>query len=226
MKLILTCEHAGNKIPEKYLPFFEAQKTVLETHRGFDPGALDLFRKLSSLSDLKAFHLESRLLIEVNRSLHHPALFSEFTRHLSKSEKEILIKKYYLPYRDLVEAGINQYIRKGEEVLHFSVHSFTPQLNGNIRNTDIGLLYDPARPAEKEFCHRFKRSMKFQMPELKIRFNYPYLGIADGFTTYLRKKFPQGYSGIEIEVNQKYVAENKMKSEIKNAILQTLKRSK
>ena len=226
MKLILTCEHAGNNIPEKHLHLFEAQKTVLETHRGYDPGAFDLFRELSSLSDFKAFHLESRLLIEVNRSLHHPALFSEFTGHLSNSEKEILIKKYYLPYRNLVEAGINQYIKKGEEVLHFSVHSFTPELNGNIRNTDIGLLYDPARPSEKEFCERFKKGMKFLKPGLKVRFNYPYLGIADGFTTYLRKKFPQGYSGIELEVNQKYVAENKMESGIKNAILETLKRSK
>ena len=226
MKLVLTCEHAGNQVPKKYLHLFEAHSTVLQTHRGYDPGAYDLFKNISPLANFKASHLESRLLVEVNRSLHHSALFSEFTRDLSKSEKEILVEKYYLPYRNRVEDAINSFITEGEEVLHFSVHSFTPQLDGKTRNADIGLLYDPARPNEKDFCQGFKKSLKFLKPSLKVRFNYPYLGSADGFTTYLRKKFPAQYSGIELEVNQKFAAENKMQPEIKKVILEALQKSK
>jgi hypothetical protein len=38
-----------------------------------------------------------------------------------------------------------------------------------------------------------------------VRRNYPYRGDADGLTTHLRKRYPDGrYTGVEIEVNQKH----------------------
>ncbi len=225
MKLVLTCEHAGNKIMGNFRHLFEGERSVLKTHRGYDPGAFDLYKALVPLGDFKAEHMESRLLIEVNRSLHHPLLFSEFTRHLSLSEKKKLIEGYYLPYRNSVETAIRTYLRTGEEVLHFSVHSFTPQFHGKVRNADIGLLYDPGKQKEKEFCKRFKGVLKLPDPTMRVRFNYPYLGKADGFTTYLRKRFPQNYSGIELEVNQKYVFGNKMEQGIKLSILEALQKS-
>jgi hypothetical protein len=44
------------------------------------------------------------------------------------------------------------------------------------------------------------------LPGLVIEFNKPYAGIDDGFTTYLRAKFKDAeYSGIEIEISQKWV---------------------
>ena len=103
------------------------------------------------------------------------------------------------------------------------MHTFTPKLNEEIRNTDIGLLYDPTRSEEKEFSKKFKQNIKNHNPDLKIRFNYPYLGKADGFTTYLRKKFPENYLGIELEVNQKFVSQNQMDHQIKNAVFLALK---
>jgi len=51
-----------------------------------------------------------------------------------------------------------------------------------------------------------------------VRFNYPYLGKADGFTTYLRKQFPANYMGIELEVNQAFSVENKMPESLKNSL--------
>ena len=42
--------------------------------------------------------------------------------------------------------------------------------------------------------------------ELKIRRNFPYLGTADGFTTFLRKQFDgKYYAGVEIEINQHFL---------------------
>jgi len=39
-----------------------------------------------------------------------------------------------------------------------------------------------------------------------VRRNYPYAGKNDGFTTYLRRRFPSdAYLGIELEINQKHV---------------------
>ena len=222
MKLILTCEHAFNTIPQEYQDLFINSQEILEFHRGYDPGALDLFNELKDLADFSFFQETGRLLIEVNRSKGHSNLFSEFTKNLSETSKTRLLDEYYFPYRNSVEKQISSLIGKGEKLLHFSVHTFTPNLNEEIRNTDIGLLYDPTRSAEKEFCINFKRNLKDQNPELKIRFNYPYLGKADGFTTYLRKKFPENYMGIELEVNQNFVSKNQMDHQIKNAVYKAL----
>jgi predicted N-formylglutamate amidohydrolase len=63
LKLILTCEHGGNKIPNEYVYLFQENQKVLETHRGFDLGALDTFDYLKSLSDYSKASTTSRLLI-------------------------------------------------------------------------------------------------------------------------------------------------------------------
>ncbi len=223
MKLVLTCEHAGNYIPEEYKNLFGDNLDVLETHRGYDPGAFDLFCILKELASYHRSHNVSRLLIEVNRSLHHPSLFSEYSRNLPSEIKNRLIKEFYETYRKEVQHAISELITAGEEVLHLSIHSFTPQLNGEVRNTDIGLLYDPARKTEVNFCRALKRELLLNESSYRIRANYPYRGTADGFTTSLRKKFKVKYTGIEIEVNQKFAVKNKMDMKLKRNFFSSLK---
>jgi len=222
MKLVLTCEHGGNKIPTKYLPLFANAQEALNSHQGLDLGSLDLFHHLSKLACFSQSNTISRLLIEINRSLRLRNLFSEFTTNLSFKETFELIDSFYFPYRFEVEKKISELIDKGEEVLHLSVHSFTPVWKGESRNADIGLLYDPSKAREKDFCKNFKQQLLLQSPSLKIRYNYPYLGIADGFTTYLRERFPKNYSGIELEVNQKFASQNKMEPGLKTSIFNAL----
>ena len=221
LKLILTCEHGGNVIPEKYASYFK-NKIILNTHRGFDLGALDLFEYLKELSDISQASTTSRLLIELNRSLHHNNLFSEFSKGLSPIEKEQLIHSYYLEYRNKVENQIRKFIATGETVIHISVHSFTPILNKNLRNCDIGLLFDSKKTLEKQFCQLFKAAILKKQPEYRIRFNYPYLGKADGFTSYLRKQFTENYLGIELEINQKFSKNNVMDSQLKETLYAVL----
>ncbi|MEO8933316.1 MAG: N-formylglutamate amidohydrolase, partial [Xanthomarina sp.] len=171
LKLVLTCEHGGNIIPEKYGAYFKNQPEILNTHRGFDLGALDLFEYLKPLSYFSLSSATSRLLIELNRSLHHKNLFSEFSLKLSKEEKKHLIQSYYLKYRDTVENKIRELIQGEETVLHISIHSFTPVLNDHIRNCDIGLLFDPKRNFEKQFSKNFKENILKINPEYHVRFN-------------------------------------------------------
>tara|TARA_R110001592_G_scaffold88420_3_gene260470 strand:- start:575 stop:1249 length:675 start_codon:yes stop_codon:yes gene_type:complete len=223
MKIVLTCEHGGNEVPGHQQHLFSSNKQILHTHRGLDLGALDLFNQLKPLADFSISSTTSRLLIELNRSLHHKNLFSEFSKTLSTSEKKELINSYYLVYRNKVENSIRNYIKEENKVLHISVHSFTPILNSIERNCDIGLLYDSSNPNEKEFSHQFRKKVLEQNPLLNVRYNYPYLGKMDGFTTYLRKQFPCNYRGIEIEVNQKYALENKMDSAICEVLYSVLK---
>ncbi len=191
MKLILTCEHGGNDIPKPYRSLFKGKESLLQSHRGYDPGTLDLFKDVEELASFSKSNTISRLLIELNRSLHHPRLFSEISKPCGMHLKKELINTYYLPYRLSVEKEIEKEIEKNNKVLHLSLHSFAPQLNGEVRNCDIGLLYDPKREAEKQFCREIKLHLKELSPSLKIRYNYPYSGSSDGFTTYLRNRFPE-----------------------------------
>ena len=45
-KYFLSCEHGGNHIPTAYQPLFKGAEEVLASHRGWDPGALELFHAL------------------------------------------------------------------------------------------------------------------------------------------------------------------------------------
>lgn len=223
MILALTCEHAGNTIPDEFASYFKNKESVLNSHRGIDLGSLDAFNYLKPLSHFSSYIQTSRLLIELNRSLHHNKLFSEFSRGLSKKEKERLVNDYYLNYRNKIEKNIKQYINSEETVLHISIHSFTPVLNSEIRNCDIGLLFDSRKLEEKQFCKTFKTDILKVNKDYKVRFNYPYLGKADGLTTYLRIQFPENYIGVELEINQKFAMSNVLDKQLKQDLYAVLK---
>jgi predicted N-formylglutamate amidohydrolase len=227
--VLITCEHGGNQIPEAYREAFAVEDEWLASHRGYDIGALELYRLLAEgLADEQDYSETSRLLVELNRSEHHSNLFSKATKSLPKTIRENILQEHYRPYRERVEANIRKHITKGRKVLHISVHSFTPVLNGEERNTDIGLLYDPKSKAERDLSLLWKDFFKNCIFKVSVRFNYPYKGTADGFTTYLRKQFTaDSYAGIELEVNQKFplgdpVKWEKMKVCIKDSLAEAI----
>ncbi|GGF99612.1 N-formylglutamate amidohydrolase [Pontibacter amylolyticus] len=205
LRLLLTCEHGGNLIPAAYAPLFQGHEEILNTHQGSDIGALELYNTLKPIADVGFYAETSRLLVELNRSLHHAKLFSSYTQVLPPAEKERLLEKHYKPYREQVEQMVSDFVSAGRGVLHVAVHTFTPVLNGEERQADIGLLYDPKRKHEQAFSKDWKAALNKADKDLLVRFNYPYLGISDGFPTYLRRKFTANeYVGIELEVNQKF----------------------
>lgn len=216
---IVTCEHAGNIIPAPYKKHFTGKKRLLESHRGYDIGALPLARALSRALDCPLhFTRVSRLLVDCNRSRGSRNLFSEISRGLGSAERGKIIMHHYDPYRKEVEDDIAATIAAGAAVLHFSVHSFTPVLEGVVRNTDLGILYDPARALEREFCRRLVPLLERELPGMRIRLNYPYRGTSDGFTSHLRKKFPgESYLGIEIEANQALLAKRGVNAVVRRA---------
>jgi predicted N-formylglutamate amidohydrolase len=217
---VITCEHGGNSIPGAFASlFFDAEaQHALNSHRGWDPGALALFDRLEPLADFSNAATVSRLLVELNRSLFHHNLFSKFTKGLSDQDRTLVLEKYYTPYRQKVQAAIKQLIEEGHVVYHLSIHSFTPVLDGVVRNADIGLLYDPLRRLENDLCNQWKNIFLRLIPEVRIRFNYPYKGTDDGFTTHLRKQFPDNYAGIEFELNQEWANDDQAYSIIYRSV--------
>lgn len=218
IRWVLSCEHGGNEIPPAYAPLFKEAQEILQTHRGWDPGALNLYKLLTPLADYSHHSTVSRLLVELNRSLHHPNLFSAYTKILPGKEKQQLLGMYYQPYRKAVQEAIHEFIEQQSTVVHLSIHSFTPVLHGDERKADIGLLYDPKRSLEKSVCQEWKALLQEHLPQFTIRYNYPYRGNADGFTTYLRKQFPNSYGGIELELNQRWANKQEVYEAIRDSL--------
>lgn len=213
-QLIITCEHAGNDVPEEFRHLFEGNPGVLETHRGIDIGALELTNSISELLKKEPYlHTVTRLLVDLNRSTQSPTLFSEFTREQPLHIREKIFKKYYQPHRNKIEEKINQVIADGEQAIHVGVHTFTPIWENEEREVDVGFLFDPRSKAEQHFCYLWRHELNQRSSELRLKMNEPYRGTMDGFTTYLRRQFSgNDYLGMEIEVNQRFT-ESSLESE-------------
>ena len=203
--LLLSCEHGGNRVPAEFSRLFRGQDAMLATHRGYDIGALEAARYLRDQLQLPLISATvTRLLVDLNRSPGHPRRFSEFTRDLDAPIRDSILQRYYDPYRRQVETQVAEGVAGRGRVFHLSVHSFVPALDGRERSCDIGLLYDPSRPLELAFCRDWQQRLQVLAPELVVRRNYPYRGVADGLVTFLRKRFgPRQYAGIELEINQR-----------------------
>lgn len=207
---LLTCEHAGCRVPGELAVLFAGREAELASHRGWDPGALELAGHLAvTLGAPLYFSRVSRLVVELNRSEQHPRLFSEHSRSLPRQQRQRLLERYHRPFRRAVEASVRRRSAEDHRVLHLSVHTFTPVWQGWQRRTDLGLLYDPSRAPERDLAAAWKRELARRLPGWTIRRNHPYRGVADGHTTHLRKLFGPGeYLGLELEVSQRLVLED------------------
>lgn len=202
--ILLTCEHGGRDVPAAYRPVFDGQEAVLESHRGYDIGALGVALRMASGLSAPIIHSTvTRLLVDLNRSLDHPGVWSEFTRELPVREREVIAEAFYTPHRESVWRTVAAAVAVGHRVLHVGVHSCADELAGVRRDLDIALLFDDARVRETDFCRRWRAELAGQAGHLRYRFNEPYRGADDGLTTTLRARFdPADYLGIEVELRQ------------------------
>jgi len=222
--IVMTCEHGGRRVPRRYRALFAGHEALLESHRAWDRGALAVARALSARLEVELHHATTtRLLVDLNRSRHHRGLFSEITRTLPRRERDRLLAELYAPFRDRVATVVAQAAARGP-VLHLSVHSFTPVLDGRARRVDVGLLYDPGRQAELTLCGPWAEALQRQLPSLRVRRNAPYRGATDGHVTAFRRQYDDAtYRGVEIEVSQRLIP--KEAATIAQALALTLQRT-
>ena len=207
--LIITCEHGGHEVPAEYQQLFTEQTALLASHRGWDAGALAVARHIArSLSRPLFATTITRLLIDSNRSLRHPRLFSPLTAALPRTRREEIIQRHYQPHRESILAEVARLTKTGNTALHLAIHSFTPVLNGQTRRAELGLLYDSARLWERDLCRAWQTELRRLRPDWTVRRNYPYRGKSDGLATALRAQYrEEDYLGIEVEINQRLLAD-------------------
>lgn len=221
--LLISCEHAGNKVPREFQDRVTPElEVLLSTHRGWDRGALQIAKEISRTENAPLYFTElSRLLIDCNRSLHHKNCYGPTFQDAPLEVKEQIARDFYHPYRQTVVEGIERLRRGGQKVLHCAFHSFTPSLDGIERNAEFGLLYDPGRASERRWADEILQKMNLQNFPGRMRRNYPYLGKSDGFTKFLRTQFSDSaYAGFELEFSQKLFEDPAMVGNLKKHMIQ------
>ncbi|MEQ1855335.1 MAG: N-formylglutamate amidohydrolase [Longimicrobiales bacterium] len=223
--VLVTSEHGGNDVPSEHRALFRGYRALLDSHRGWDPGTLDLAgRMASALAAPLVASTVTRLLVDLNRSPHNPRVFSEVTRALPREDRRALLERWHSPHWDAARAALDRGTRASRRVLHLGIHSFTPILNGMTRRPDVALLYDPARASERDLAVAWARALSAALPECVVGRNDPYRGNTDGLATAMRRQRPASkYVGIEVEINQRHVGRSgRFPVWVADALLETL----
>lgn len=202
---LITCEHASNRVPERWRGLFAGSEAILAGHRGWDPGAAELGALLATRLDAPLLEGEiTRLLIDLNRPAGHPQRFSQFSRQLPASEQRELEIGYWQPHWERFGAYLDTLPGR---IVHLACHSFTPVKEGRERAVDIGLLYDPGRPRERDWCRDFRARLQQQLPGCRIQMNQPYRGVSSSLGQHHRRYYGDGrFISVEIEINQGRIA--------------------
>jgi len=148
--VLLICDHASNLIPAGYDDLGLAPD-LLHRHIAYDIGAADVTRRLSGLLDCPAiFSGYSRLFVDVNRQADNPGWMPEVSDHIDVpgnrdlDAREIAKRKarYFDPYHAAVEGLIEGFLARDIVPALYSMHSFTPIMDGVERPWHAGILWN------------------------------------------------------------------------------------
>jgi predicted N-formylglutamate amidohydrolase len=209
--MVLVADHAGRELPEEYgnlgLPASE-----FDRHIAYDIGVESVTRELARALDVPAVMARfSRLLIDPNRGEDDPTLIRQLydgtvvaaNYPLSEEERERRLERYYRPYHDAVGSMVASVAgESGAAPFIFSVHSFTPSMQGRARPWHAGVLWDSDPRAVHPLIE-----MLSQDPMLVVGDNEPYDGALRGDTLY-RHAIVNGYAHVLIEIRQDLIGDD------------------
>ena len=209
--LVLSCDHAVFAVPEWYREKFRESEDLLASPEGWDPGALNLAQAFAMKTHTPLAHGEvTRLLIDLSLAPDDPKRFSDHVESLTGEQREKLHQRYFASYMDQQRERIRSGLRISPPVVHLSIHTFPRERDGMMVGTDIGVLFDPKRPAEKELASRWLTSLRAGAPELRFDLNRPRESTENGLLAMLRQEFPDPeYIAVELEVCQSFFLEGK-----------------
>jgi predicted N-formylglutamate amidohydrolase len=174
---VLVCDHASNWVPPS-LKSLGLPPGELDRHIAWDPGALELAHRLSSLLDAPLVHATvSRLVLDVNRDpSHHSSVVtvSEDTvipgnQELSAQERSRRVRSIYEPYHQALGSVVERCIARNAAPQVVSVHSFTPVYRKERRPWHIGVLSGDDRRLSQPLLELLRAGGQFHVGD-----NQPY----------------------------------------------------
>lgn len=201
--VLILCEHASNAFPDAF-GTLGLDAATRASHVAWDPGALDIAKRLSAAWAVPLVHSAvSRLVYDCNRPPEAPDAMpakSEIydipgNRDLSEAERARRVRAVYAPFVAAVDAAIDR-AHPGAIV---TVHSFTPIYFGRSRSVEIGVLYD----ADTRLADAL---LACDWGGYEVRGNDPY-GPEDGVTHSLRQHaLARGLPNVMIEIRNDLLA--------------------
>ena len=210
--LVLVADHAGRALPEEYgdlgLPASE-----FDRHIAYDIGVEAVTRKLAAATGAPAVIANfSRLLIDANRGEDDPTLIRQLydgtivpaNYPMSEAERERRLERYYRPYHDAVGSRVaSAAAQSGQAPFIFSIHSFTPRMQGRERPWHVGILWDSDDRAVRPLI-----DMLAAEPGLVVGDNEPYDGALRGDTMF-RHAIVNGFAHALVEIRQDLIAHDR-----------------
>ncbi len=212
---LISCETGGRRVPAHWSSLRaqadrrdDTDPRVLPRTVASDASGRYAARRLAE--NLRAPLIENEYsldCVDVTRSVHHRQLFSDTARKLDSLQRAKLLDQIYHPYRERVRSAIKIGLRQSPILIHLSVRTFAASSKGHMRRTDVGLLYDPSREDEVDFCLDWIDDLYEIAPMLRVRRNYPRRGTQDSITRAMRTEFSnQPYIGIELALNRAWAS--------------------
>lgn len=166
LPVLLVCDHASNRFPRS-LGTMGLDYLDRVSHIALDIGAGAVAKALAN--NLKATAVlaqYSRLIVDCNRELIDDSAFLECSdgvdvpgnNDLQESEKEKRASEIYWPYHNAIKNQIVRLKKYGIDPVVISIHSFTPVMNGNDREWEIGVLWDKDSVTAEIFLTRLVES--------------------------------------------------------------------
>ncbi len=205
--LVLSCEHASWTLPPGV--DLGVSHADLQSQAGWDHGAFDIISRLSEAVGLPV-HTGSftRMFVDLNRPEHHADVIPKVSygapvpgnATLGDGDRSARLALFHRPYWDAVRRDVAARLVDPGRVLHFSSHTFSPELDPANRTYDVGVLYDPAHGFEASLAEQLMFALR--AAGLDVRANQPYSGVGPAICTELRMAFAgRDYAGIELETS-------------------------
>ena len=210
-RLVLTCEHASNRLPVP-VPADTRLRDVLASHWGWDIGAWSLTRELSRRLRAPAVGGRwSRLWVDLNREADDDTLMRRdaggipvpWNARLTPVAAERRWMQAHIPYHAEVDRLIFRHRVRGIEPMLVAIHTFTDDYEGEVRNFDAGVLFRDHRGLARRVGGVLRDA------GLRVRYNQPYSGLEGLMYAVQRHGSHHSLPCIELELNQRLFDERR-----------------
>ncbi len=150
LPVLLICDHASKTVPQE-MANLGLDEATMDLHVGWDIGAAEVVRQLANdLNCMAVLAGYSRLVIDNNRQPGDPTgipavsddIVIPGNQDLTETEQIARTDQFFWPYHHAITDGIAHLWRNGLPPALFSVHTFTPSMNGEDRLWHIGVLWN------------------------------------------------------------------------------------
>ncbi len=209
--ILLTCDHAGNAIPET-LAHLGLAAADREDHIAIDIGIFAVCNWLAQRLDAHLIaQAYSRLVIDCNR---RPGVASSILEEsdgrfvpgnqgLEPAAREQRRAEIFIPYHNTIARTLDEGRANGRASILCAMHSFTGTIGGEKRDLDIGVIYGPSSAIADPVFDALKNQTG-----LRVARNEPYVVDFENDYSMPEHGENRGIPYVELEIRQDLIRDD------------------